>query len=152
MNNFTVRPKSEIEKLREKSIAVMAERARKEWADEYQEICDRTYWELGQCCAGCDHWDSYAGNSGLCTVAPPVSGDQVMKSLGLHSSSYTPEPGHPYTRADHKCGAFKDDFDWSTLPQSYLVKVGAIHDGKLKPKPAGVVKINTHNQEAQLDD
>ena len=149
MTKFTVRPKSEIEKLREKSIAVMAERARKEWADEYQEICDRTYWELGQCCAGCDHWDSYAGNIGECTAAPPVSGVEVMKSLGLRSCSYTPAPGHPCTRADHKCGGFKDDFDWSTLPLSYLAKVGAIDNGEIKKKPVGVLKLDTPLKEAE---
>ena len=150
MNNFTVRPKSEIEKLRQKSIEALAERDRKRWAVEYQEVCDRTYWKLGQCCAGCDHWDSFAGNIGLCTLAPPVSGDQVMQSLGLHSCSYTAAPGHPYTRSDHKCGGFKDDFDWAALPRSYLVKVGAISNGNLKPKPSGVINLNANDQEADL--
>ena len=147
MTEFTIRPKSEMEKLRERSIAAMAERARKEWADEYQEICDRTYWQLGACCAGCDHWDSYAGNIGECTAAPPVSGQEVMRSLGIVSCSYTPAPGHPCTKADHKCGGFKDDFDWSTLPADYLVKVGAMRDGKLRAKPVGVVEIQPHSEE-----
>lgn len=147
MVEFTIRPKTEMEKLRQKSIGVMAERARKEWADEYQEICDRTYWKLGACCAGCDHWDSYAGNIGECTAAPPVSGVEVMASLGIISSTYTPAPGHPYTRADHKCGGFKDDFDWSTLPLHYLAKIGAVSGGELKRKPAGVVQISIKDEE-----
>ncbi len=114
-----------IETLRQQFIAASAARQRADWDIEYQEICDRTYWEFGQCCAGCDHWRSDMGNVGECTAAAPVSGVEVMKSLGLTSCSYTPAPGHPCTRSTDKCGKFKDDFDWSTLDRNYLIRIGA---------------------------
>ena len=135
MGRFPVRPKSEMEKKRLASVEAMARMEREKWDAEYQEICDRIYWEKGQCCAGCDHWLSDMGNAGRCTKAPPVSGGEVMKSLGFTFFSYTPAPGHPYTQIDDVCGEFKDDFDWSSLDQNYLIKIGAFWGGKLQPKP-----------------
>lgn len=116
---------AEIERRRQLSISAIKEIHDREWEEKYQAICDKFYWQNGPCCAGCDHWQSYEGLTGECTAAPPVSGDQVLKSMGIHWSTYTPPPGHPYTKADFKCGSFRDEFDWSTLPDEYLIKIGA---------------------------
>lgn len=111
-----------------------------EW---YQAHCDRMYWVEGRCCAGCDHWRSDAGNIGECTAGPILSGDDVMRSHGISSSSYRFAPGYPVTRANHHCGLFADGFDWSTLNEFYLHRIGAMVGNKLQPKPT-LINQRTH--------
>lgn len=125
----------EIERRRKLSVAAMKEITEREWADSYQETCDKLYWGFGPCCAGCDHWSSYAGLSGQCTAAPIMSGADVLRSIGISWSTYIPEPGHPYTEAMHRCGMFADTFDWSTLNADYLRRIGAMVGNELKPRP-----------------
>lgn len=125
MSLFTSLPASEIERRRLASTKAMEEQKRADFAQWYQERCDRFYWKHGRCCAGCDHWASEAGDIGECTSAPPVSGADVLRSLGIDWCTYTPPPGQPFTSHDHVCGAFKDDFDWSSLPPEYLNEIGA---------------------------
>jgi len=118
-------PPAEIDRRRQASIERLKQRDCEEWAEKYQEHCDRLYWTNGPCCAGCDHWRSDTGNLGRCTAAGIVSGDQVMASMGIEFCSYTPRPGFPMTKADFHCGMFEDDFDWSSLPIEYLARIGA---------------------------
>ena len=125
MIKFTSMSAQEIERRRAASLDEMKRRERAEFDVWYQEQCDRMYWQNGPCCAGCDHWQSDMGNLGHCTAAGIVSGDQVMRSMGISFCSYTPPPGFPLTKAEFHCGLFKDDFDWSSLPPEYLKKIGA---------------------------
>lgn len=122
---FSKLPASEIERQRNLSIAALTELKRAEFEAWYQEQCDAFYWKNGPCCAGCDHWSSSEAWIGQCMSAPPVSGADVIRSMGIAWSSYIPPPGQPYTKRDHVCGAFKDDFDWSTLDELHLSKIGA---------------------------
>lgn len=103
---------------------------------KYQEHCDALYWQNGQCCAGCDHWRSDCALSGECTASPIVSGFDVMRSMGIHSSSVPFKPGHPVTNAKYHCGMFRDDFDWPSLGEFYLRKIGAIYKGKMQQRPS----------------
>lgn len=129
-------PASEIERRRLESVAELERRDREDFNKWYQEMCDIEYWKHGQCCAGCDHWHSDAGNTGQCQAGGILSGHDVMMSItGGGFSSYTPPPGYPYRSADHWCSLFKDDFDWSSLPWDYLKKIGAIEHGEIKRKP-----------------
>jgi len=114
----------EIERRRVLSVAALRARDREEFDAWYQEQCDREYWTRGQCCAGCDHWQSSAGNTGQCAAAGIVSGADVLASMGVTFSSYMPPPGFPYTASDHHCGLFKDDFDWRSLDDDYLHRIG----------------------------
>lgn len=123
--SFTSLPASEVERRRLASIEAMKERSRTAFERWYQERCDCFYWKHGRCCAGCDHWSSEAGDIGECMSAPPVSGVDVLRSLGIDWCTYTPPPGQPFTKRDHVCGAFKDEFDWSTLDDVYRQKIGA---------------------------
>lgn len=124
MTQFTSLPPEEIERRRLLSIGALKDRDRDAWQRWYQKRCDTFFWKNGPCCAGCDHWASEAGDTGECTSAPPVSGTQVLKSLGIEWSSHIPPPGQPFTSRDHKCGAFQDTFDWSTLDSDYLQAIG----------------------------
>ncbi|OAN56940.1 hypothetical protein A7Q26_17610 [Sphingobium sp. TCM1] len=103
----------------------MEERNRTAFERWYQKRCDEFFWKNGRCCAGCDHWCSEAGDIGECLSAPPVSGEQVLRSLDISWSSHIPPPGQPYTRRDHVCGAFQDTFDWASLGAEYLASIGA---------------------------
>lgn len=125
----------EIERRRQKSVKEMERRDKEAWTARYQEMCDREYWKNGPCCAGCDHWQSDGGFLGECTASGIVSGMDVLKSMGVKFSSYIPGPGFPFTRQDHYCGMFRDEFDWSTLPEIYLHRIGAMRDGEIKEKP-----------------
>lgn len=125
----------EVERRRRASVEAMRNRERDEFAARYQEHCDRIYWTRGQCCAGCDHWQSDGGDVGRCAGAGIVSGMDVMRSMGAQWSSYIPEPGFPFTRADQHCGLFRDEFDWSTLDAKYLLRIGAMDNGEMKQKP-----------------
>ena len=131
-------PPDEIERRRLASVATLKQREREEFDRWYQEQCDRDYWTRGQCCAGCDHWASDMGRIGECKAAGLVSGKEVMASLGIVSYSAPLPPGFPMTRDDFHCGLFQDNFDWSSLPDRYLERIGAIRNGKLKPKPSHV--------------
>lgn len=135
MPTFTNLSSDEIERRRAVSVEALKQRERKEWERRYQEHCDRTYWTYGKCCAGCDHWQSEMGNLGFCIAAGIVTGEQVMRSMDIAFCSYTPPPGFPLTKAEFYCGQFRDDFDWSTLDHDYLAKIGALRNGKLRPKP-----------------
>lgn len=125
MSGFTNLPAAEIERRRLASVEEMKLRNMSEFERWYQERCDRFYWQHGRCCAGCDHWCSEAGDIGECSSAAPVSGEQVLRSLGISGCTYTPPPGQPFTKRDHVCGAFKDDFDWRSLGEDYCKRVGA---------------------------
>jgi hypothetical protein len=122
---FTSLPAKEVERRRLASVEALKDQERAEFQRWYQEECDRFYWRHGRCCAGCDHWASEGGWLGQCMSAPPVSGADVVRSLGIISCTYTPPPGQPFTRGDHVCGAFQDEFDWSTLGEDYLKRIGA---------------------------
>ena len=126
----------EVERRRLASVEVVKQRDREDFNKWYQERCDSLYWSRGQCCAGCDHWQSEMGNTGQCQAGGILSGHDVMMSItGGGFSSYTPSPGYPYSTADHWCSLFKDDFDWSTLEPEYLRSVGAMKHGELRNKP-----------------
>lgn len=122
--SFTDLPASEVERRRLASVEAMREWGRAQFEQWYQERCDRFYWKHGRCCAGCDHWSSEAGDVGQCMSAPPVSGIEVLRSLGIDWCTYMPPPGQPFTKRDHVCGAFKDEFDWSSLDEEYRQRIG----------------------------
>lgn len=125
MVKFTDLPAQEIERRRLSSVETMRDMERSAWERKYQKRCDEFFWSNGPCCAGCDHWSSEAGDVGECMSAAPVSGENVLKSLGIDWCSYLPPPGQPFTKRDHKCGSFQDSFDWSTLDEVYLKSIGA---------------------------
>lgn len=102
----------------------------------YQLLCDKTYWEKGQCCAGCDFWKSDSGRLGGCSANGLFSGDDVARSLGITWASIKFKAGFPYTEMDFHCGRFTDNFDWSELPKHYLRQIGALdQQGNIKEKP-----------------
>ena len=90
-----------------------------------QEFIDRFYWEHANCCAGCDHWRPHNSLVGECTRSAMVSGEDRLAALGIVNQSMPVGAGHVATRRDHVCGAFVDEFDWSSLPMSYQLRVGA---------------------------
>lgn len=136
MREWSTFTAEEIERRRVVSVQAIKEREQADFNRKYQEHCDRLYWTRGQCCAGCDHWQSDMALTGRCAANGIVSGADVLHSMGVTFSSYTPPPGFPFTGAEHHCGLFKDDFDWSKLGDAYLSRIGAMKDGKIKPKPA----------------
>lgn len=123
MREFTKMSNDELTRRRKASVDGMKAKERKQFDEWYQEHCDRLYWTNGPCCAGCDHWESDMAETGRCTAGPILSGADVNRSLGIISSTYTPEPGHPFTKATHRCGMFADEFDWSTLSEEYLRRI-----------------------------
>ena len=92
-------------------------------SDDRQEILDRFYHQNGPCCAGCDWWNHHNSLAGECRKSAPVSGRERLDMLGIYSSSAPIGAGHPLTRREHRCGDFKDSFDWSSLPLAYLKRV-----------------------------
>lgn len=96
------------------------------WMDEAQrqEALDQFYWQHGPCCAGCDHWQSISFLIGNCTNSKIVSGAERASMIGIERSSMNFGAGHAVTGRSYKCGAFKDEFDWSTLPLPYRKRVG----------------------------
>lgn len=126
---------AEVERRRLASVAALREMERDKFARWYQEQCDAHYWSNGQCCAGCDFWNSYAGWSGECLAAGLVPADEVFASIGIVSWTGPKQPGFPFTSGDFWCGKFVDEFDWSALPDDYLVKIGAKFGGVLRGKP-----------------
>ena len=126
---------AEIERRRQESIAALNCRDRMDFDKWYQKLCDETYWKFGRCCAGCDFWASDMGGVGKCTAGPMVSGQDVIKSMGMTFCSLDPGPGFISTKMEQHCGKFQDEFDWSALDAKYLEDIGAMRDGKLKAKP-----------------
>lgn len=94
-------------------------------ATAMQESVDRFYFRNGPCCAGCDHWRTISSLAGNCLKSAPVSGDDRMAMLGFYSSSIRLGAGHAITPREHHCGAFKDEFDWTSLPLPYRKRIGA---------------------------
>jgi hypothetical protein len=128
-------PPHEVNRRLKKSRAAWREILKEEWLDGYQATCDKIYWSKGKCCAGCDHWASDGGLTGACAAAGIVSGEQVLKSMGISMSSYIPAPGFPITDHTFVCGLFRDNFDWTSLSPEYLAEIGALRDGILREKP-----------------
>lgn len=93
--------------------------------DQRQEILDRLYWRNGPCCAGCDWWRSLTSKAGECIRSAPVPAAERWAMLGITLCTLHLGAGHVLTPADHHCGEFKDDFDWSTLPLPYRKRIGA---------------------------
>ena len=89
-----------------------------------QEIVGSFYWRTGPCCAGCDHWEYINSVCGDCTKSAPVSGHERTAMLGLRFSSISPGAGHVLTNREHRCGDFKDSFNWQKLPVAYLRRIG----------------------------
>lgn len=92
-----------------------------------QEMADRFYVTHGPCCAGCDWGHSASSLIGECRRSAPVSSEQRHRMVAQTWNTLTfgaDDPGHLLTRRGHRCGEFKDDFDWSTLPANYLRKIG----------------------------
>lgn len=131
-SNFT---SEELERRRMDSVAALKRLDQQDFDKWYQEVCDTDYWKFGQCCAGCDFWNSEKGYSGECRAAGIVSGREVLASIGIVSWSGPLKPGYPMTHGDHWCGQFRDEFDWSILDRDYLGRVGALDRGSLKSKP-----------------
>lgn len=92
--------------------------------EEDQEYLDAFYWSRGPCCAGCDWWRYINSLIGECTKSTPVAGRERMAMLGIVALSMPPGAGHVLTPREHRCGAFRDDFDWSSLPLAYQKRVG----------------------------
>lgn len=92
---------------------------------ERQEILDRFYFQNGPCCAGCDWWHSLSSLVGYCTRSAPAPDQERWAMIGIEGSSLPPGAGHIATLREHKCGDFKDEFDWTTLPLAYRRRIGA---------------------------
>jgi len=90
-----------------------------------QEYIDKFYWQNGPCCAGCDYWRHINSLVGDCSNSAPVSGRERTDVLGIEQTTMRLPAGHIMTERDHHCGDFKDDFDWTTLPLPYRMRVGA---------------------------
>jgi hypothetical protein len=91
---------------------------------EVQEAVDAFYFKHGPCCAGCDLWRHLSSSVGECTESAPMSGAERMGLLGITNCSMAIGAGHALTRRDHHCGQFRDEFDWPSLPLSYVKRVG----------------------------
>lgn len=91
---------------------------------DQQESIDTFYFSRGPCCAGCDWWRSITTMVGDCTKSAPVDGHTRWAMLGIDHCSMTPRPGHIITDHAHVCGDFKDEFDWSSLPLPYRIRIG----------------------------
>lgn len=90
-----------------------------------QESLDRFYFKTGPCCAGCDWWRSISSVVGECTRSAPVPDHERWAMMGVASCSLQPGAGHPITPREHRCGEFKDDFNWVSLPLPYRIRIGA---------------------------
>ena len=93
-------------------------------AARIQESADRFYAANGPCCAGCDWWHNASSIAGECRRSAPVPGEQRYAMLGLHGASLPLAAGHIMTPREHRCGDFKDEFDWSSLSPLYLRRIG----------------------------
>lgn len=90
-----------------------------------QEFLDSFYFKTGPCCAGCDWWRHLSSKVGDCTKSKPTKGSERWAMLGIDRISMAMPAGHIVTPHDHKCGDFKDEFDWTTLPLPYRKRIGA---------------------------
>jgi hypothetical protein len=95
-----------------------------------QQAVDTFYWANGDCCAGCDWWRHVNSTFGECRRSAPVAGETRYAMIGMSNLSASAEPGHVFTPRGHRCGGFKDEFDWRSLSLSYLAKIGAKLDGR----------------------
>lgn len=90
-------------------------------ADTTLTAADKFYFKGGRqpCCAGCDWWNTdEAGFLGECTKTAPVAAKERYVMLSWVNRSSLPlehDAGHILTRRDHKCGDFKDNFDWGGI-------------------------------------
>lgn len=91
---------------------------------ETQERIDRFYAERGPCCAGCDHWAHLNVLVGECQAGPPVGSADRMLGLRIEGCSIPIGAVRVLTLRDYFCGAFKDEFDWQSLPAAYLRRIG----------------------------
>ena len=91
-----------------------------------QEILDRFYFSRGPCCAGCDWWRSLSSLVGECTKSAPVPDNERWAMVSIERCSFPPGSGHIITSREHVCGQFKDEFDWTSLPLPYRVRIGAL--------------------------
>jgi len=94
-------------------------------ASQVQEGIDRFYWSHGVCCAGCDWWRHFNSVIGECLRSAPVTERERWAMIGITEWSLPTGAGHVATPREHRCGDFRDDFDWSSLPPHYLRRVGA---------------------------
>jgi len=104
--------------------------------DESREDCesrilDHVYTLTGPCCAGCDWWQPVNTVIGECTRSAPVSGIERGDALGVTLPVCRLRAGHILTWREHRCGEFKDEFDWSTLPVLYLRRIGRNERGEV---------------------
>ena len=102
--------------------------------DRDRRIVDHFYTLHGPCCAGCDFWSMANVLVGECTRSAPVSGQQRWSMMRVHAPAYMPDAGHIITPREHRCGDFKDDFDWSSLPLIYLKRIGRQATGEKSAK------------------
>jgi hypothetical protein len=91
-----------------------------------QRATDTFYWRQGPCCAGCDWWHHLNTRVGLCTRAAPVAAAERTAMLGIERASMHTGAGHPFTPREHRCGDFRDEFDWTALPLAYRRSVGCL--------------------------
>lgn len=101
--------------------------------DRRQEAIDAFYTKTGPCCAGCDWWAHMNSVAGECRKSAPVPAEQRYGMVVMGSLPWRfigAEAGHIITNRDHRCGDFKDEFDWSTLPPAYLRRIGRMDTGK----------------------
>jgi hypothetical protein len=138
LKNWSKFSPEELERRRKSSVEALKEINQEKFDQEYQKRCDTLYWTHGKCCAGCDHWASDRGRIGECLASGIVSGEDVMKSAGISNSSIAFAPGFILRTDTDYCGKFKDEFDWSELPEDYLKSIGALKDGTLKSKPSHI--------------
>lgn len=90
----------------------------------WQESVDRFYFQRGRpCCAGCDWWQSLSPLVGNCTKSKIVSGKERGDMLGIDKCSLRIKAGHAVTDRAYVCGQFKDEFDWSSLPLPYRIRI-----------------------------
>lgn len=89
--------------------------------ERIQRSIDDYYFKHGPCCAGCDFWRWHNSVVGDCTKSAPVSAEQRFSMISPDASIH-PAAGHIITPRNHKCGDFKDTFDWkkikSTTPEA----------------------------------
>jgi hypothetical protein len=90
-----------------------------------QKAIDIFYMKNGPCCAGCDRWQHVNSTAGDCTKSAPVPAGERWALIGLKFNTWT-GAGHVVTPRHHKCGDFKDSFDWNSLPVNYLQSIGRV--------------------------
>jgi hypothetical protein len=98
--------------------------------DTRQEILDTFFWKNGPCCAGCDWWRSVNSVVGECRRSAPSSAGNRFAMIGIQGASMDPGAGFVMTMREQHCGEFLDTFKWSSLPASYLRRIGAGESGR----------------------